>query len=601
MLAKLFNRTPIDEATEQARETWVGQVAPQALDVGDDLLAFPGALLLPLTVRGSGMPGMTERPWSRLRAGDFFGGMPLIYSLAIRRAAPDTLRASLRTRRTLFEGALLALSEKTGRRPSQAETLADQAMDTAESQLALGAPAFHITVLAALSARPEDEVMVESARRTLEAALRAKGFIPQRLFFIAERALEHLQPGGTFFPGFDEPVLMLGEAVQLLPAPSRRVMPVADSVRIGRHAGEGRDVYFSFQQGFVPDAPTPAHGIGLILGEMGSGKTSLMRLIYLQRLLQGRSIVTIDPEGENNRLCAAMGGTVIPAGTPEDPGTCLLHPLQASNPGEMLLAVRFLLSVVRTEADLTAAETAVLHEAVQKRWKRRPGQLALVQLMDAIATVPVEESRGLAASLKPWARGGLWDGFFDRERALIAPRIPSGAWMNFDLSKLREENKRVVHAAFSWFLYHAIALRPKAGSGDAPDAGLDIYIDEGWRLLKEGAFAQLLDDLSRRARKRGVGVMLTTHLPGDLAKGNTALGLASNAFLGRMGPEEAAAFFRSMGTNEAESRRMAGLVAQLPPRTFLAAPAGGRSGLFPVQVEIPPAWLTLWEKLGARN
>jgi len=57
--------------------------------------------------------------------------------------------------------------------------------------------------------------------------------------------------------------------------------------------------------------------------------------------MQGRTILSIDPEGENNKLCEAMGGTVIPAGAPGDPDTCLLHPLQAESPQDMLLAARF--------------------------------------------------------------------------------------------------------------------------------------------------------------------------------------------------------------------------------------------------------------------
>ena len=91
-------------------------------------------------------------------------------------------------------------------------------------------------------------------------------------------------------------------------------------------------MFFSFKEGLDPEAPPPPHALTLILGEMGSGKTSLMRLILLQRLLQGRTAVSLDPEGENNRLCAALGGRVIPAGVPDDPETCLVHPLQAETP-----------------------------------------------------------------------------------------------------------------------------------------------------------------------------------------------------------------------------------------------------------------------------
>jgi len=571
-------------------------VAPQAVELGEDRLFFPGGVMLPLSLRGKGVPGMPERPWSRLSAQDFYSNVPLVYSLSLRREPPDVLRGSLRARRTLFEGLMLAMAEKTGRRPSLAEQVADQAMDAAESAITLGKPAFRVALLAALYAGQSRESEAEVARRILEANLQARGFIPQRLYYIPERALLHFQPGGRLFPGLDEPVLLLDEALPLLPTPARRVLPAADSVWIGTHARQGRDVHFSFQCGLDPATPPPPHALTLILGEPGSGKTSLMRLILLQRLLQGRTIVTLDPEGENNRLCKAVGGWVIPAGIPENPQTCLIHPLQADDPAEMLLATRFLIIALSGEAALSADAQAALHAAVKRRWARRPGPMSLADLVDTLGTVNVPATAVPMALLQPYAAGGLWDGFFDRPKALLSPSeldataSGSGLWLNFDLSSLREENKAIVYAVLAWFLYHAVTV------GKHP---MDVFVDEGWRLLRSGVFADLLDELGRRARKRGVGVCLTTHLPGDLLQNTTSLSMASTAFIGRMGPDDAFDFFRSLGISESESRRNVEQVSRLPPRVFLVAPAGERGSLFPVLVTIPPVWLDLWKKLGA--
>lgn len=229
--------------------------------------------------------------------------------------------------------------------------------------------------------------------------------------------------------------------------------------------------------------------------------------------------------------------------------------------------------------------------------------MGLAELVDALGAVNVPEASSLIATLRPFAAGGLWAGFFDRPQALVATDLPDGTWVNYDLSTLREESKEIVYAVLAWFLYHTVTQRPKTNTSAEDDTsnGLDVFIDEGWRLLKQKMFADLLDDLGRRARKRGVGVVLSTHLPGDLAAGNHSLALASHAFLGRMGPDEAYGFFRSLGIAKSEAERNAGWVAQLPPRTFLAAPSGGRGGLFPVDVQIPKTWLDMWEKLEARN
>ena len=550
------------EPNEQYRTA----VAPQAVELGEDRLFFPGGVMLPLSLRGKGVPGMPERPWSRLSAQDFYSNMPLVYSLSLRREPPDMLRGSFRARRTLFEGLMMAMAEKTGRRPSLAEQVADQAMDAAESAITLGKPAFRAALLAALYAGQSRESEAEVARRVLEASLQARGFVPQRLYYIPERALLHFQPGGRLFPGLDEPVLLLDEILPLLPIPSRRILPASDSVWIGTHARQGRDVHFSFRHGLDPATPPPPHALTLILGEPGSGKTSLMRLILLQRLLQGRTIVTLDPEGENNRLCKAVGGRVVPAGIPEDSQTCLIHPLQADDPAEMLLAARFLIIALSGEAALSADAQAALHAAVKRRWARRPGPMSLADLVDALGTVNALAAAVPMALLQPYAAGGLWDGFFDRPQALLSPSeidattSGPGLWLNFDLSSLREENKAIVYAVLAWFLYHAVTV------GKHP---MDVFVDEGWRLLRSGVFADLLDELGRRARKRGVGVCLTTHLPGDLLRpeqsrrmqnttpaaslgGTTSLNMASTAFIGRMGPDEAFGFFRSLGISESE-------------------------------------------------
>ena len=221
-------------------------------------------------------------------------------------------------------------------------------------------------------------------------------------------------------------MLLLEEALPLIPKPARQVLPPARAVLLGTHGREGRDVFFSFKEGLDPQAPPPPHALTLILGEMGSGKTSLMRLILLQRLLQGRTAVSLDPEGENNRLCAALGGRVIPAGVPDDPETCLVHPLQAENPAEMLLAARFLITALSGEAALSAGAQAALHAAVKRRWERRPGPQSLADLVDALAAVGGPEAAAPLALLTPYARGGLWDGFFDRPQALLTTEIPPG-------------------------------------------------------------------------------------------------------------------------------------------------------------------------------
>jgi hypothetical protein len=566
-------------------------VAPAGLEKTEDMLLFPETVLLPLSARGGGQLGMPDRPWSRIGAGMFVDRLPAIYSLTVHCEPPDATRSSLTKRRTLAEGFLNAVASKTGRRPTMAESLQNTAMDAAESEIALGRPIFRVLLLAALIDERSRLEQAVGVRRTLESRLRAAGLLPIKLHLIPERSLLHLQPGGDLFPNFlDSPKLFYEEFKNLLPSPSRRVMPPGDAVWIGAHAREGRDVFFSTRAGLDPAAPAPSHSLTLILGEPGSGKTTLMRWILLQRLLQGRTVLSIDPEGENNKLCEAVGGRVIPAGLPEDPEVCLLHPLEAETAQDMLLSARFLMATLLGSEGLTPGIQAVLHEAVKKRWERSPGKMSIAGLVEAMGTLNDPNVAAPVALLRPYMHGGLWDGFFDRPRALLGQELLTGQWLNFDLSSLTDENKGIIHSVLSWFIYQVVTV------GKTP---MDIYIDEGWRLLRSGPFADLLDELGRRARKRDIGVTLITHMAQDLMRNPTSMNMASTAFLGKISPDEAFVFFRSLGVTETEARENADLVAQLPPRTFMAAPSGGRGALFPVLVTLPPAWLEFWGQVGA--
>jgi hypothetical protein len=565
-------------------------VAPSALELADDHLLFPETVLLPISARGGGTPGMSDRPWSRTGVDLFVAEAPVIYSLTVHCEPPDSMRSGLRARRTLSEGVLSALAMKTGRRPSMAESVQDTAMDAAESELALGKPIFRVLLLACICADRRQLEEAVNYRRNIESSLRAKGLLPQKLHYIPAQALLHLQPGGNLFPGFiDAPKLFYEEFQKLIPRLSRRVMPVKDAVWIGVHGRDRRDVHFSFTAGLDPTTPPPAHALTLILGKPGAGKTTLLRWIMLQRLMQGRTTLSIDPEGENNKLCEAMGGKVVPAGIPDDPATCLLHPLQADTPQDMLLAARFLVAALVGEEALTPGIQATLHEAVKRRWERNPGDMSIADLVDALGTLNDPNAGAPMALLRPYMYGGLWEGFFDRPKALLDIKLAPGQWLNFDISVLQDANKGIIHAVLAWFLYHVVTMEKTP---------MDIYIDEGWRLLRSGPFADLLDELGRRARKRDIGVTLITHMPQDLAKNPTSLSMASTAFIGRIGVEEAYAFFRSIGVAESEARQNAEAVAQLPDRTFMAAPDGGRGALFPILVTIPPAWLEFWERLG---
>ena len=45
----------------------------------------------------------------------------------------------------------------------------------------------------------------------------------------------------------------------------------------------------------------------LVLGEVGTGKSALLKVLCLRQLVFGRQCWILDPKGEDDRLCAAVG------------------------------------------------------------------------------------------------------------------------------------------------------------------------------------------------------------------------------------------------------------------------------------------------------
>ena len=239
----------------------------------------------------------------------------------------------------------------------------------------------------------------------------------------------------------------------------------------------------------------------------------------------------------------------------------------------MLLAARFLIATLAGEEGLTPGIQAALHEAVKRRWERTPGNMSIADLVDALGTLNDPNAAAPMALLRPYMRGGLWEGFFDRPKALLGTELAAGQWMNFDLSTLRGEIRGIIHSVLAWFLYHVVTVGKTA---------MDIYIDEGWRLLRSGPFADLLDELGRRARKRDIGVTLDhAHAARTWSRIRPLSAwplLLSSAASVRKKP---LLFSGRWASHEAEARRNADQVSRLPPRTFMAAPSGGRGALFP--------------------
>ena len=105
----------------EPKDQFTASLASEAVEVLEDHLLFPGGYLLPLSARGTGVPGMADRPWSRLSADVFYPNLPVLYSLAMRREPPDVLFTSTEMLNQRLSAArfadLFGIGTRTERRP----------------------------------------------------------------------------------------------------------------------------------------------------------------------------------------------------------------------------------------------------------------------------------------------------------------------------------------------------------------------------------------------------------------------------------------------------------------------------------------------------
>ncbi len=248
----------------------------------------------------------------------------------------------------------------------------------------------------------------------------------------------------------------------------------------------------------------PSHN-AIVLGQTGTGKTMATGAEIARSVLRGIRVLVVDPLGDYRRLTAALGGTYVALG---ERGAGL-------NP--------FALTGVRTEGAFTAKlsllarllvamaggvsrdEHPALDRALRATYAaagigpdpathdRQPPMLA-----DLVARLEgAGEGRALTHRLERWATGSLAavfaaDGGLPPDRGLLV----------VGLAELADpEVRAVAQLAALGVLWDAVRrdLQPKL-----------VVVDEAWKVMRQPAGAEFIEELARSARHYHAGLQLAT-------------------------------------------------------------------------------------------
>jgi type IV secretory pathway VirB4 component len=270
----------------------------------------------------------------------------------------------------------------------------------------------------------------------------------------------------------------------------------------------------------------------MVLGQLGRGKSALVKTYLARQCLAGRQAYVLDPKGEYAPLAdsAGLDRLVLAPG-----GADRLNPLQTGSAAETAEAtarrrVRLVAALAGSGLgrDLSAEERAGIAAAV--------GELPAAPVLGDVVARLLDPSAGmarllhtsagaLAAAVRPAALelrrllDGDLAGMVDADSTVeLDPARPG---LVLDLSAVFDSDAlaAVMVCAGAWL---------SAALASGADRGRLLLVDEAWALLSAAATTRWLQQVSKLARREGVQLITVVHRLSDLS-GQADAGTAANA------------------------------------------------------------------------
>jgi type IV secretory pathway VirB4 component len=243
----------------------------------------------------------------------------------------------------------------------------------------------------------------------------------------------------------------------------------------------------------------------IVLGQTGTGKTMLTGAEMGRCLMRGIRVLAVDPLGDYRRLATELGGAYLELGAPG----VALNPFAftgAAADGALTAKIASLTRLAAAMAGgLTRDERPPLDRALRAVYEdagigpdpatlgREPPSLAgLVERLEGSA-----DGLPLARRLERWATGSLGHLFAGGAALPLDRRL-----VVVGLAALSDpEVRAVAQLAALGMLWDAVRrdLAPKL-----------VVVDEAWKVMRQPAGAEFVEELARSARHYHAGLQLAT-------------------------------------------------------------------------------------------
>lgn len=294
---------------------------------------------------------------------------------------------------------------------------------------------------------------------------------------------------------------------------------VAEGGLGGRGAFIGRDLFggsFTYDAFELYEQGVITSPNMVVAGQLGRGKSALVKTLCLREQVFGRRVVVMDPKGEYSQLAAFCDTKVIDL---RPRGRLRLNPLDKRIAHEDQLRLLQAISAAALDRPLRPQEKTALERALEQATSK--GEATLPQVVDALlnpsedAAVNVAAERGalvewgreVAFELRRLVTGdlkGMFDGKTSRSIDLGADMVV------LDLSAVYDSDALgiLMTCAAAW-LQGVLA--------ESSDRKTIFVLDEAWAILSNLGIAKWLQASFKLSRARGLQNIAVMHRFSDLA------------------------------------------------------------------------------------
>jgi conjugal transfer ATP-binding protein TraC len=230
-----------------------------------------------------------------------------------------------------------------------------------------------------------------------------------------------------------------------------------------------------------------------VAGISGSGKSFTVQEIAASLVSTGARVWIIDVGRSYKKLCNIIDGQFVEFN--KEANICL-NPFSTVNPEEIEEFYAFMTPLIslmaNPEKQSTALQTSLIEQSIREVWKTKGKNGGLGDVADWLLAHHDSRARDIGESLYSYTPKGQSGSYFNGEANINF----NNSMVVFELEEINN-CKRLQSIIFMLLMYHVTEKMYLSGR----QTQMALIIDEAWDMLKGGHGGDIIESISRRARK----------------------------------------------------------------------------------------------------